>query len=150
APRTSEQIAEQWGLHFMVDPDLRADRAHVVWLPHLNPATVVVAPAPDEFTEARSISDLTPAFLRRVANGEHWVLDQGGDALPVALIDGANASRPAAIVIPLDSSFAMRMEAAHCFHNAMACGTPGRAPDALTAQQRRRLQLILRGLDGWL
>jgi hypothetical protein len=148
AAETSEQIAQQWGLHFMADPDRRADRAHVAWLPHLNPATVVVAPAPDEFTEARSISELTPAFSHRIANGEHWFLDQGGDALPVALVDGAHAAGPSAIVIPLDSSFAMRMEAAHCFHNAMECGTPGRAPDALTAHQRSKLKLILCALDG--
>jgi hypothetical protein len=148
ALETSEQVAQKWGLHFMADPDLRADRAHVMWLPHLNPAVVVVAPAPDEFTEARSISELRPAISRRVANGEHWLLDKGGDALPVALFDGGDTARPAAIVIPLDSSFSMRMKAAHCFGNVMAGGAPGRAPDALTARQRRRLQLILRGLDG--
>jgi hypothetical protein len=150
APETSEQAARQWGLQVMADPDLRADRAHIMWLPHLNPATVVVAPAPDEFTEARSISKLKPAISRRVANGEHWLLDQGGDALPVALIDGADAARPAAIVIPLDDNFSMRMEAARCFGNAMAGTASGRAPDGLTEQQRNRLQLILRSLDGWL
>jgi len=149
-PEMSERIAQEWGLQFAVAPDLRADRAPVVWLPHLNPGTVVVAPAPDEFAEARSISELTPAFSHRGANGEHWLLDRGGDALPVALIDGADAAKPAAIVIPLDSSFSMRMKAAHRFGNAMAGGAPGRAPDTLTAKQRHRLQLILRGLDGCL
>jgi hypothetical protein len=147
APETSEQMAQQWGLHFMADPGLRADLAHIVWLPHLNPATVVVAPAPHEFPDARPI-EMTPAFSHRLANGEHWFLDQGGDALPVALIGGADAVRPAAIMSPPDSNFAMRMEAAYCLHNAMSCGTPGRAPGALTAQQRHRLRLILRALDG--
>jgi hypothetical protein len=149
-PEISERTAQEWGLQFLVAPDLRADRAPLVWLPHLNPVTVVVAPAPDEFAEARSISELTPAFSRRDANSEHWLLDQGGDALPVALIDGADATRPAAIVIPLDSSFSMRMKAAQHFGSVIAGDGPDRAPDTLTAKQRRRLQLILRGLDGWL
>jgi hypothetical protein len=138
------------GCDFAADPNLPADRAPVVWLPHLNPTTVFVAPAPDECAEARPISELTPAFSRRTADGEHWLLDQGSDALPVALIDGANTAGPSAVVIPIDSSFNMRIKAALCLVNAMADGTPGRAPETLTAQQRRRLGLILRSLDGWL
>jgi hypothetical protein len=138
------------GCDFAADPNLPADRAPVVWLPHLNPATVFVAPAPDKCAEARPISELTPAFSRRTADGEHWLLDQGSDALPVALIGGANTAGPSAVVIPIDSSFNMRIKAALCLVNAMADGTPGRAPETLTAQQRRRLGLILRSLDGWL
>jgi hypothetical protein len=137
------------GCDFAVDPDLRADRASVVWLPHLNPATVVVAPAPDEFRDARPIG-LTPAFSRRTTSGEHWLLDQGGDALPITFIDGADASRPAAVVIPLDGSFLTRVAAAVVMWQAKTGGAPGRAPDALTAQQRGRLGSILRSLDGWL
>jgi hypothetical protein len=145
-----EQAAQPWGLHFMADPDLRPGRAQVMWLPEFNPATVVVARAPSEFAEARSIGGLTPAVSRRVANGEHWLLGPGGDGLPVALIDGADAAQPAALVIPLDSSVFMRMEAAHYFVNAMAGGNLGPAPDALTAHLGDRLRLILRALDGYL
>lgn len=148
SPEMSELIAQQWGMHFAVDPDLRADRAPVVWLAHLNPATVIVAPAPDEFTDARSISKLTPAFSRRTTTGEHWLLDQEGDALPVALIYGADTVRPAAVVIPLDSSFPTRIGSAFRLRRAMTDGAPGRAPGSLTAQQRKRLPLILRALDG--
>jgi len=147
-PEMSERVAEQWGLQFMVDPSLPWDRACVIWLPHLNPTTVVVISAPDEFTEARSIGELTPAFSRGTANGEHWLLDQSDDRLPVALIAGANANRPAAVVIPLDDNFPMRAEATRCLFAAVAGSAPGRMPDALTVQQRRRLGLILRCLDG--
>jgi hypothetical protein len=146
-PETSEQVAPQWGLHLMVDPDLPADRAHVSWLPHLNPATVVVAPAPDKFTKARSISELTPAFFRRIANGEHLLLDQGGE-LPIALIDGADTASPAAIVIPLDDGVTTRIEAAIHFWETMTGHAPGRTLGGLTAQQRAKLKLILRTLDG--
>jgi hypothetical protein len=119
-----------------------------VWLPHLNPATVIVTPAPDEFTDARPISELTPAFSRRATNSEHWLIDRGGDALPVALIDGADTTRPGAMLIPLDRSVPMRIASAFHFWEAMTGRVSGRTPDGLTAQQRRKLKLILRALDG--
>jgi hypothetical protein len=143
----SQRVAHR-GLECAVDPNLRADCAPVAWRPDLNPTTVVVAPAPDIFAKARSISELTPAFSCCSANEEHWLLGQGSGALSVKLIDGANTAGPSAVVIPFDSSYNMRLEAALCLGNAMANGTPGRAPETLTAQQRSRLKLILRALDG--
>jgi hypothetical protein len=138
------------GCDFAADPSLGADRACVVWLPHINPTTVVVGPAPDEFIEARSISEVTLPLSRLAANGEHWLLDRGCDALSIALIGGMDTARRMAVVIPLDDSFPMRAEAAGCLFNALTGRTPGRTPNGLTAQQRRRLGLVLRGLDGWL
>jgi hypothetical protein len=138
------------GCDFAADPSLSADRACVVWLPHIDPATVIVGPAPDEFVEARSISEVTLPLSRLTANGQHWRLDRGGDALPMALIGGADTARRVAVVIPLDYSFPVRAEAAGCLFNALTGRAPARRPNALTVQQRRRLGLVLRGLDGWL
>jgi hypothetical protein len=143
----SERVAHR-GLECAVAPNLRADCAPVVWQPDLNPTTVIVTPAPDKFAKARSISELTPAFSCCSADGEHWLLGQGSGALSVKLIDGASTTGPSAVVIPFDSSYNMRVEAAICLGNAMANGTPARTPDTLTAQQRSRLKLILRSLDG--
>ncbi len=136
------------GCDFAADPNLRADRAPIVWLPHLDPTTVVVAPAPQTFTEAGPIGGLTPVFSRHAADGEHWLVDDRGDRLPIALIEGANAAMPAAVVIPIDGAFAMRTEAALRLWRA-ATGRPrGQLADGLTMQQRSRLGLTLRGLDG--
>jgi hypothetical protein len=143
----SERVA-RWGLDCAVDPNLPAHCAPVVWQPEFNPTTVVVAPAPNTFAKARSISELTPAFSCCSADGEHWLLGQGSGALSVKLIDGANTTGPSVVVIPFDSTYNMRLEAALCLGNAIANGTPGRAPETLTAQQRNRLKLILRALDG--
>lgn len=119
-----------------------------MWLPHLNPATVVVAPAPANFAEANTIGGLTPNFSRRAVDGEHWFVEDGGAALPVVLVDGANAATPAAVVLPLDGSIVTRLEAALRLLRALTGRDRGRPPDDLTAQQRRRLGLALRGLDG--
>jgi hypothetical protein len=61
------------GCDFAADPSMGTDRACVVWLPHIDPTTVVVGPAPDEFIEARSISEVTLPLLHLTANGEHWL-----------------------------------------------------------------------------
>jgi hypothetical protein len=139
------------GCDFAADPSLGADRVSVVWLPHINPTTVIVGPAPDEFIEARSISEVTLPLSRLTENGEHWLLDRGCDALPIALIgSGMDTARRVAVVIPLDDSFPARAEAAGRLFNALTGRTPPRTPNALTVQQRRRLGLMLRSLDGWL
>jgi hypothetical protein len=136
------------GCDFAADPGLRADRTCVVWLPRLNPATVVVAPAPANFPEAGPIGALTPSFSRRAADGEHWLVEDGGAPLLVVLIDGANAAAPAAVVLPLDGSIDTRVEAALRLLRAMTGRARGRPANDLTPQQRNRLGLALRGLDG--
>ena len=83
-------------------------------------------------------------------SGEHWLLDRGCDALSIALIGGVDTARRVAVVIPLDDSFPARAEAAGRLFDALTGRTPAQTPNALTVQQRRRLGLVLRGLDGWL
>src|SRR5882762_10709688 len=91
------------GYDFAIHPDLRADSAPVVWLAHLDPSAVLVAPAPEPFRNAGPISLLTPAFSRRAVDGKHWILNDGYGRLPALLIGGTNPDLPAAVVIPLDT-----------------------------------------------
>src|SRR5215469_4280118 len=105
SPKCPNGWRNNGGCDFAADPSLGADCACVVWLPHIDPTTVVVGPAPDEFIEARSISEVTLPLSRLTANGEHWLLDRGCDALSIALIGGVDTARRVAVVIPLDDSF---------------------------------------------
>src|SRR5262245_37968982 len=41
------------GCDFAADPSLGADRASIVWLPHIDPTTVFVEPAPDDARSAK-------------------------------------------------------------------------------------------------
>ena len=91
---------------------------------------------------------ISPAFSRGTTNGSHWLLDEEGNSLPVTLIDGAGSGRMPAVVILLDDLFPTRIEAARFMWHAMTGHPRGRTPDTLTAQQRSKLKLILRGLDG--
>jgi hypothetical protein len=107
----------------------------------------MVARSPKGF-DTRSAGELTPAFSRRAANSERWLLDHADDALPIVLINGAVPGRPASIVIPLDAHVPMRIEAVRRLCDMMTGRNPGRTPDDLSAGQRDRLKLILRTLDG--
>jgi hypothetical protein len=100
------------------------------------------------FGDANSISRLTPAFKRAAVEGEYWVVDDIDNRLAAILINAARADTPAAVVIPLDASFAVRAEAATRLWR-LATGRPDRpTPVRLTQHQRRRLALALRALDG--
>jgi hypothetical protein len=102
------------------------------------------------FGDASSMSRLTPAFRRVVAEGEYWLLNHVEDRLAAVLVDGARDNTPAAVVIPLDASFAARADAAVRLWR-IATGRPTHGgPDRLTQHQRRRLTLALRALDGHL
>jgi hypothetical protein len=120
-----------------------------MWLPRFDPATVVVAPAPKIFAEARTIGRLTPALRRVAVEGEYWLINHSDDRLTAVLID-ARTDSSAAVIIPLDGDFATRAEAAARLWR-LASGRPRRrSSDRLTQDQRRRLALALRALDGHL
>src|ERR1700730_9767824 len=61
----AEAIARRWGLPFPVDPVLGADRAPVVWRPHLDPMSVLLSRAPANF-RARSVRMIANFTARRV------------------------------------------------------------------------------------
>jgi hypothetical protein len=99
------------------------------------------------FVDAVSIGHLTPAFRRVAAEGEYLLLNDVTDRLAAVLMDGARANTPAAVVIPLDTSFAARVEAAARLWRLAAHRPSRRRPDRLTQHQRRRLVLALQALD---
>src|SRR5579883_2723752 len=135
------------GYDFAIHPDLRADGAPVIWLAHLNPGAVLVAPAPEPFRSAGPVGVLPPTFARRAADGEHWIINDGYGRLPALLIGGTSPDLPAAVVIPFDTDFATRTDAALRLWRLLAGRRHRRPPDRLTPQRRHRLGLSLRALD---
>ena len=91
---------------------------------------------------------LTPAFARRAADGEYWLLNEGYDRLSTVLLGGANPDLPSAVVIPLDADFAVRADAALRLWRLITRQLRGHPPYRLTQQRRYRLALALRALDG--
>jgi len=148
APNCPNRSPGAGGCGFATDPNLQADRVPLIWLPHLDPAAVLITPAPEMFTDASPIGALTPAFARHAVDGEHWLVNAGHGRLPAVLTGGATAATPAALVIPLDADFAVRADAALHLWRIITGQARGQPPDRLTPQQRQRLALTLRALDG--
>jgi hypothetical protein len=137
------------GCGFAVDPNLPADEARLIWLPHYDPDVVVVAPSPPVFSNSASLG-VTPAFQRRGPGGNYLVVNNRNNRFPLLLTGGARIGVPAAVVIPLDTGFAARADAALRLWQHLTGRPQLRPPTNLTAQRRRRLVLTLRALDGWL
>jgi hypothetical protein len=108
--------------------------------------------APAVFRSARRLEqfDLTDATLHALIGGGRAVLlpDAGGDH---DLIVGANdPTQPLAVLLPLDGSFHVRVEAAVRLHRRLFGRAAGPLPRALTLTPRHRLRLVrmVRALDG--
>jgi hypothetical protein len=135
---------------FPFDPQLQADTAPFIWLPQLDPATVLLVPATDPFSGSRSLRSLTPIFTRPANDGEHWIITDSEGRIPLLLMGGIGSDTPVAVVSPLDSSFIARADGAVRLWRLLTGQRYGRQVDPLTRLQRQQLVLALRALDGHL
>jgi hypothetical protein len=135
---------------FPFDPQLRADNTPLVWLPQLDPTTVLIVPATEPFSDSRSLRSLTPIFRRQASEGEHWIITDSRGRFPLLLMGGIGSDTPVASVIPLDANFAARTDASLRLWRSLTGEQDGRPADPLTRRQREQLVLALRALDGHL
>jgi hypothetical protein len=88
------------------------------------------------------------AFVASRPDGRHALLREHGGNRQLWMLADAPPTAPFAAVIPFDAHTPQRVEAAlHLWLSLTGSAPPPVAP--LTAQQRRRLILMLRALDGW-
>lgn len=81
-------------------------------------------------------------------NGRHLLLRERGSERQLWIVADAPQTAPIAAVIPFDVHVPQRIQATlRLWQQLMGSAPPPIAP--LTAQQRRRLILMLRALDGW-
>jgi len=92
------------------------------------------------------MSQLSPTYAQRGSEGEYWLVNTPHGSLRLTLIDGANVSDPAAVIVPLDANFPARAAAAARLWR-VAMSRPSRSRDPISLQRRQRLALILRALD---
>ena len=117
------------------------------WLPHLDQSTVLLAPAPQGFSAAASLANLTQSEHHVASDGTYLIVRHETGRI-TAVMAGANPATPLAALIPLDSSFPARSAAALQLSRMLSQGRLQRTPDPLTPQRRQRLRLALRALDG--
>jgi hypothetical protein len=136
------------GCRFAIDPDLRADQAPVVFLPHLDPGTALLAAAPATFEGIPTVSAITSIFQRSTRDFTYWIIEDSHGRLPVVRVRGVSAPVPAAAIVPIDADFTTRLGALSRLRNHMTGRLHARPPERLTRQRRQRLALALRALDG--
>lgn len=137
----------------MADPRHRADEAPVFWHPDCLPSTVVLVPskAPAGSQVVRFAPAAWPGALatREAQDGFHAILTvEGGEHrlwLPEPLPSGA----PLAALIMLDDDAQRRTEAVVHLWRLLRGESQG-SREVLPVQQRQRLILSLRALDGYL
>jgi hypothetical protein len=135
---------------FPFDPQLRADNTPLVWLPQLDPTTVLIVPATEPFSGSRSLRSLTPIFRRQANDGEHWIIADSRGRFCLLLMGRIDSDTPVAPVVPLDANFAARTDASLRFWRLLTGEAYGGPVDPLTRLQREQLVLALRALDGHL
>jgi hypothetical protein len=126
----------------------------VFWRPEVLPTVVLLAPAPESFSTAWAF-DIAPlgniTAEQSGPDARHLIIrNQHGD-LRLWLHRRAQ-NRPLAIVLPLDDDLPIRARTALQFWIRVKSRAPGRTeePLSLTQQQRDRLVLMVRALDGHL
>lgn len=124
------------------------------WRPEVLPTVVLLAPAPESFSTAWvfDVAQLGNATAEQFGpDGRHLIVrNQDGDLR--FLLHRRAQSKPLAIMLPLDDDLPIRARAALQFWVRLKSRAPGRGqePLALTRQQRDRLVLMVRALDGYL
>ena len=110
---------------------------------------VILITSPLESVSSLTFEQLPPAaFVARRPDGRHVLLREHGGNRQLWMLADAPPTAPFAAVIPFDAHMPQRVEAAlHLWLSLTGSAPPPVAP--LTAQQRRRLILMLRALDGW-
>lgn len=142
------------GCRFAADPRLGADQAAVFWRPEVLPTVVLLQPAPETFSAAWvfDVAQLGSITAEQAGpDARHLIIrNQDGDLR--LLLHRRAQDRPLAIVLPLDDDLPIRARMALQFWVRVKSRAPGRTeePLALTRQQRDRLVLMLRALDGHL
>ncbi len=121
-----------------------------MWRPELVPLSVILVPAPLQFTTARLDKynlSLDRGFLGSDGNR---VLPIEDGVAPHLWLRGASTSTPLAALVPLDDSVGLRLAGLLRFQRRLDGRTAGPLPKAwaITERLRVRLLLMLRALDG--
>lgn len=135
---------------FPCDPDLPCNRAPVIWDVAAQPTAVVLGTASFANDSSVRFADLPVAVLAEdIDDRRHELWPDDGDHQQVLIMGRPAGSMPVAAIVPLDAHTTARLDAVRRLWRRLT-GRPASTPVLpITAQQRRRLILMLRALDGW-
>jgi hypothetical protein len=119
-----------------------------LWEFNALPDAVMLTTAPPGTASTITLDRIPSALAMESGDGRHILWREGNDEQRIWILPDTNLSAPIAAVIPFDVHVAQRVEAVlHLWHRLKdAKVRPTVMPP--TMQQRRRLILMLRALDG--
>jgi hypothetical protein len=131
---------------FFAEPHLSAQVQRIFWSPNCNTSVLMLTETPADFAK---IGYLKPLFttVKSDSSGVHGFSENDRHTSQVIVLRGASADGALSALVPLDADALGRVEALTRF----CCAQQKRAipPDTrLTAQQRRRLRLMIQATDG--
>jgi hypothetical protein len=132
----------------VVDPRLPADQTPVFWLPEVPPTVVSLIATRVPGARRLDVHELGDQISERSgADGQHVIVRFRGSNLRLWIADPGD--QPLAVVLPLDDDLPIRVAATlHLWSRVK--GGEIEQPLPLTRQQRERLILMARALDGHL
>lgn len=131
------------GCDFPADPAQEAPAAPVFWIPKAAPAAVTLLARVDGADDVTITLDPDSIDIRREADGLLLLRLKTGELLALRPSD---LRKPVGILLPLDDRWPARQaNAGRLRARLLGLRAP---PDPLTLQQRRRIAMALRALDG--
>lgn len=139
------------GCDFAPDPASPVGLEPATWLPEVSPGTLILEPAPAGFDTTTSLDRSTfgPSLIEQTdADGRELVIADESGELHIRLQDEKAARRPA-VLVPLDSTFELRLDVALRFARRLSGQRIALLPAALqlTSFQKRRLIQLLHAFD---
>ena len=118
----------------------------VLWTPHALPSVTTLTELPADLADARFVLPALPLELTTGDSGPDRIIEHHGGTLRVHLHETSAGS--AAVLLPLDQLFEIRVAAATRLWRYLAGRNLGPDSAALSQARRDRLILGLRALDG--
>lgn len=134
---------------FPCDPTLPSNQAQVVWDVAAQPTIVMLGSA--QFANPGSVRFAAfpvPVLAREHNAGRYELWPDAADLQQVLIVDRPSDDTPVAAIVPLDGHAVARLEAVRRLWRRLTGRQTAPSVLPLTAQQRRRLILMLRALDG--
>ncbi len=137
------------GYPFPCDPQQSSDRALTLWDVNVLAAATVLTTAPPGTESVLRFDSLpSPIFSVDRDDGRHMLWRETYDERRVWILPDASPMAPVAAVVPFDKHLPQRLEAILRLWQHLTGIATRPAVSPLTGQQRHRMILMLRALDG--
>jgi hypothetical protein len=144
--RSRAEIANRWGLQYLVDPTESALVKPVYWSPKADPAVLVIIRTPDLFGPKIQL-DIPVSLTQKSAGGFNAAGVFDDCFFNLIFTARSKPTDHCTALLPIDDDCLSRIETLTRFWRALH-GRTVPADSRLTSQQQRRIRLMMQAFDG--